>query len=107
MNKARRLANRFGQIGREGDYVMIGSFFNFVDARDGEFCPGFYLFNCFGWNRAHLRVHFAHSQLDVEPFLEFGLLRPERTHFRKCVAFDHIGTTTFVLCSLSFDSWTR
>src|SRR5713226_2652974 len=89
MNESRRLANRFGQISREGYYVMIGRLFYFVDALDGKLCATLYLFEHVARNRSHFGVDFADSDFHVQPFLELGLFRPERAHFGKSVAIDH------------------
>jgi hypothetical protein len=82
VNKARGLANVFGQIGGKGDDVGVGCFLNFIYALDGKLGARFDLLDCVARNGHHLGVHFADSNLHVQPLLEFALLAPERAHFR-------------------------
>jgi len=89
MNKAGSLANRFRQVRGKGDDVVVRRFFDLIYAGNGKLCAALYLLQRVARNRAHLSVHFAHRDLHVQPFLEFGLFGPERAHLGQCVSIDH------------------
>src|SRR5947208_16203762 len=89
MNEPRGFADVFCEVSREGDYVVVGGFFDLIDALNRKTCARLDLLKRIPWNRSHLCVDFADSDLDFQPFLEFALFAPERAHLRKCVTFDH------------------
>ena len=89
MNKARGFADRFREICSKGNDIVIRRFFDFINAGDGKFRATLDLFQGITGNRAHLSMHFAHRDFDVQPFLEPGLFRPEGAHLGQCVAIDH------------------
>ena len=82
MNEARRFANVFGEVGSKRDYIVVSSFLNLVDSFNRELRPRFDLLERVTRNSPQLGMHFADSNLHVEPLLEFALLAPERAHFR-------------------------
>ncbi len=89
MDKAGSFSDRFSQVGGEGDNIVVGRLLDFVDALDRELRAALDLLQRVTGNRAHLGVNFADRDLHVQPFLKFGLLRPERAHFGQGVAIDH------------------
>ena len=99
MNEARGFADRFRQIGSERDDVVIGSLLNLVNAGHRKFGATLDLFQRLSRDYAHLPMHFAHGDLNVEPFLKLGLFRPESAHFRQCVAVNH-GQILFIDCQV-------
>src|SRR5438128_2618414 len=89
MDKARGLANRFRQTRRERNDVVVCCLFDFTDTRDGKLRAALDLFERIMGNCAHLSMDFTDCDLDVQPFLEFGLFRPKRTHFGQSVSGNH------------------
>ena len=82
MNKARRFANVFGEVGSKRDYVVVSSFLNLVDSFNRELRPRFDLLERVTRNGPQLGMHFADGDFYFQPFLEFALFGPERAHFR-------------------------
>src|SRR5688572_27786527 len=98
MNETRGLTDVFSEVGGEGNYIVVGSLLDFIDALDGKLRPRFNLFQRVLGDGAHLSVDFADSNLDIQPLLESALLAPERAHFGECVSFDHL----FLVSSFKF-----
>ena len=73
---------------------MVGSLFDLMDAVDRKLGFALNLFERLARDRPHLSVYFTDGDLYVQPFLELGLFRPERAHFRQCVAVDHCSVTS-------------
>ena len=92
MHEARLGADDFGEVGQEGDDVMLGLALDLVDARDVE--GGVLALGPDGLGGV-LRDHAEFGQsvrrvcLDLEPDLEARLRLPDRGHFRAGVAGDH------------------
>ena len=80
-----------GQMGQEGDHVMLGHRFDFVNARDVELhVLGFpHRVSILARDHAEIGHGFAGMRLDLVPNLEFGLGRPDCDHLRAGIAGDH------------------
>jgi hypothetical protein len=97
MDEARLVgADMFGQMGQEGDHVMLGHGLDLVDAGDVEFdvlgAP-----DGFGIglrDHAQLGLGVAGMGLDLEPDAEAGFGRPDGGHFGAGIARDHPGYWT-------------
>ncbi len=89
VNEARGLTDVLGERRGEGDDIVVGRLLDLANALDGERGARLDLFHGLARNRPHLRVHFAHGDLHVQPLLKLVLLRPERAHLGQCVAFNH------------------
>ena len=89
MHKTRRLADILRQVGRKGDDVMIGSFFDLIYPLDRECCLRLYYLNGVGGYRPHLGVNLTYRDLHIQPFLKLVLERPDRAHLGQCVTFYH------------------
>src|SRR5688572_7432545 len=89
MHKSGCFTNVFSQVGRKCDHVMVGCFLDLINAFDGKDRFRFDLGKSLRRNDPVLRVHFAHSDFDVQPLLELVLERPDRAHFGQCVSFYH------------------
>ena len=92
MHEARLGADDFGQMGEEGDDVVLGLALDLVDPRDVEGgVLGLGPDRLGGLLRDHaefgLRVR--RMRLDLEPDLEAGLRLPDGGHFRAGVAGNH------------------
>src|ERR1051325_10798552 len=92
MHEARRLADRFGERGGEGDDVVVGRLLYLAYALDGERGARLYHFDGLARNPPHLCVDFADGYLHVEPLLKLVPLRPERAHLGQRVAFYHLSS---------------
>ena len=94
MDEARVRPDEFGEVGQEGDDVMLGDALDLVDAIDIEFRRAALLPDCL---RSFLRDHadlgqcVAGMRLDLEPDAEAGFRRPDGDHVRARVAWDHLG----------------
>src|SRR5829696_5563319 len=92
MDEAGLGADDFGQMGQEGDDVMLGLALDLVDPGDveggvlglGPDRPGGFL-----GDDAKFRLRVRRMRLDLEPDLEAGLRLPDGSHFRTGVAGDH------------------
>ena len=87
-------ADDFGQMGQEGDDVVLGLALDLVDPGDVEggvraLCPD--RLGGFLGDDAEFRQRVRRMRLDLEPDLEAGLGRPDGGHFRAGVAGDHRG----------------
>ncbi len=74
MNEPARFTDRFREVSRKRDDVVIGRLFNFIDPSDRELRARFDLFESVARNRAPLGVDFANRDLHVQPFLKLVLL---------------------------------
>jgi hypothetical protein len=68
---------------------VIGRLFDLVDPLDSKCGLSLDLSECIRGNRAVFRVNLTHRYLDVKPFGEFVLERPNGRHLRQCISFDH------------------
>src|SRR5829696_4862178 len=89
MNKPARFADRLCEVGSKRDDVMVGRLFDLVDAFNSKLSTRLNLFQRITRDRAHLGMDLADSDLHVQPFLKFVLLRPERAHFGQYVTRNH------------------
>jgi len=74
MYETRGVPDRFRQIGRKRDDVVVGGLLDFVDAFDGELCAALNLFQRVARDRAHLSVNFTDRKFHLQPLLELILL---------------------------------
>ena len=92
MDEARVRADEFGQMGQEGDDVMLGDALDLVDAVDVEGdVPGLLpdVLRAFLRDHADLGEGVAGVGLDLEPDLEPRLRLPDGDHFGAGIAGDH------------------
>src|SRR6185369_1355015 len=92
MDEARLGADDFGQMGGEGDDVVLGLTLDLVDPRDVEgdiACLGPDRPGGFLGDDAEFRLRVRRMRLDLEPDLEAGLRLPDGGHFRAGIAGDH------------------
>ena len=92
MHEARFRSDDLGQMGEEGDDVMLDLALDLVDPRDVELgvlalFPDF-LGGVFR-HHAQLGQRVGGMRLDLEPDAEFGLGRPDRNHLFAGIAGDH------------------
>ena len=92
MHEARFRPHDLGQMGEEGDDVMLDLALDLVDPRHVEFrVPA--LFPEFGGGLLGHHAQFGQGvggvRLDLEPDAEFGLGRPDRNHLFAGIAGDH------------------
>ena len=86
-------ADEFGQMGQEGDDVVLGDGFDLVDARDVELGRAALFPDRLGRllrDDAELGQRVAGIGLDLEPDAELGFRRPDGDHFRAGIAGDHV-----------------
>ena len=92
VDEARVRADEFGEMGQEGDDVMLGDALDLVDPLDVE-CRGAALFpdglRRFLRDHAELGQRVAGMRLDLEPDAEAGFGRPDGDHFGAGIAGDH------------------
>ena len=92
MHEARLGADDFGQMGEEGDNVVLHLALDLVDAGDAEFGPAAHgpdFFRCLFRDHAKVCQRIGGMGLDLEPDAEFGFGRPDRHHVRPCVTRNH------------------
>ena len=92
MHEARLGADDFGEMGEEGDDVVMGLALDLVDARDVEgriLALGPDRLRGFFRDHAEFRQRIRRMRLDLEPDLEAGLRLPNGSHFRAGIAGDH------------------
>ena len=89
VQEARLRADMLGDVGEEGDDVVFDLALDGVDARDLEPPALGDGGGDSGRDLAQQLLRLAGVALDVEPYAEFGLRRPERRHVRPRVARDH------------------
>ncbi len=98
MDEAGVRPDDLGEMGQEGDDVMLGDGFDLVDAGDVEGC-GTALFPDRLCRRLRDDAEFgqrvAGMRLDLEPDAELGFGRPDGDHFRSGVARDHGSLLSF------------
>ena len=90
-------ADDFGQMGQEGDDVVLGLALDLVDPLDierGVFGLGPNGFGGFFRDHPEFRLRVRRMRLDLEPDLETGLGLPDGGHFRAGIAGDHRGLRT-------------
>ena len=92
MHEARLGADDFGEVGQEGDDVVLDLGLDGVDARHVE-DRGFALVADGLGGIFRDQAEFGHGvgrmRFDLEPDAEFGLRRPDGGHFRPGIARDH------------------
>ena len=101
MDEARVGADEFGEMGEEGDHVVLGHLLDLVDPRDVE--PGLRPFLPDRLRRrfrdhADLGHRLGGVSLDLEPDAEARLGRPDGGHLGAGIARDH-GATPLSVCS--------
>ena len=92
MDEAGLGADDFGQMGEEGDDVVLGLALNLVDPGDvegGIFGLGPDRLRGFVRDCADFRQRVSRMRLDLEPDLEAGLRLPDGGHFRAGIAGNH------------------
>ena len=92
VDEARLGADDFGQMGEEGDDVVLGLALDLVDPRHVEgrvLGLGPDRLRRFLRDDPQFRQRISRMGLDLEPDLEAGLGLPDRSHFRTGVAGDH------------------
>jgi hypothetical protein len=92
MDEARILADELGEMGEEGDDVVLRHLFDLVDARDVEFRFGSLLPDrAGGFCRDHAKLghRLAGISLDLEPDAKARLRRPDGDHVGTGIAGDH------------------
>src|SRR6266550_2167110 len=82
-------ANVLGDIGREGDDVMIESAFQFLTALDSESSPGLHSNQVLLRHNACRAKGFAGEKFDLQPELQLALFAPDFPHGRARVALNH------------------
>ena len=85
----RILAEALRDAARERDDVVVGGGLDLVDARDGERRVGAHPSGGADGHDAELLPGLRGGEFDLQPDLEFVLVRPERRHGGARVAFDH------------------
>jgi hypothetical protein len=93
MHEARFGADDLGQMGQEGDDVMLGLALDLVDALHIEgrvLGLGPDRLRRILRNGAQFRQRVGGMRLDLEPDLEAGLRLPDGGHFRTGIARDHV-----------------
>jgi hypothetical protein len=97
VDEARIRADELGQMGEEGDDVMLGDALDLVDALDIEGGAAALLpdrLRGFLRDHAELGQRVAGMGLDLEPDAEAGLRRPDGDHFRPGITGDHLNHLT-------------
>ena len=92
MNEARLRPDDFGEVGEEGDDVVLGLALDRIDALDVEDgVPGLGpdRLRGLGRNDAKLGLRIGGVGLDFEPDAEAGLRLPDGGHLRPGIARDH------------------
>ena len=89
MHEARFFADIFGDIGQEGDHVMLHFALDLVDPRDVELALGPDRCCCFLGHNAEFRERVGGVRFDLEPDLEFRFWLPDGNHFGAGIAWDH------------------
>ena len=93
MNKARIVANIFGQIGQECDHIMFGFALDLVDSVNvkGAFFPNYGGCRC--GDNPQFCLCVTSMCFDFKPNLELAFLRPDGAHFRSGISRDHNSNT--------------
>ena len=92
MHEARLGADDLGEMGQEGDDVVLGLALDLVDARDiegGVLRLGPDRFRGVLRDHAEFGLRVRRMRLDLEPDPEARLRLPDRGHFRAGIAGDH------------------
>jgi hypothetical protein len=90
VNESGRFADVFCQVSCEGDYIVVGGFFDLINSLDRKTRARLDLNERVLRDCSHLCVDFANSDFHFQPLLKLALFTPERSHFGKCVTFDHL-----------------
>src|SRR5882724_7838952 len=89
MDPARRAAYRLSNVFEKSDDVVVGSLFDFQNLRNRKSRS----FSNFGsvllWNLAKLRHRLTSEYFDLQPDLEFALVRPDFAHLWPGITVDH------------------
>src|SRR5260370_4150144 len=100
MDKTRIGADMLGEVGQEGDDVMVGFALDLVDARDLEFAllPD----RARGRRRddAQRGLGVTGMRLDLEPDAETVLRLPDRAHRGAAIAGDHLSSCPWFIGSM-------
>ena len=99
MHEARVRPDEFGEVGEEGDDVVLGRLLDLVDARDVEFGLAALLpdrLRRLFRDDADLGQRFAGVGLDLEPDAKARLGRPDGGHLGAGVARDHRARVCFL-----------
>ena len=86
----RRLADVLGNIRQKRYDVMVRLALDFMNALDGEVCLGFYVFECLRRSFAELDHCLECRDLDLQDRRPLVSLRPQFSHFRAYISFDHM-----------------
>ena len=89
MHPPRGRADRGGHIFKKGDDVMVGAFLDLRDLRNGEARALANLRCVRARDLPEVGHRFAGEGFDLQPDLEFALLRPELAHRRAGITLDH------------------
>jgi len=84
------MVNRFCQIGRESDYVVIQGLLEFFATFEGKGGLGSYNVKVGFGDDTFGHEGFAGQQFDLQPDLKFALFRPDVAHLRTRVALNHV-----------------
>ena len=90
------VADVLGDVGEEGDDVVVGRRLDLVDAGHVERGLGLDLADRVVGDLAELVPGLHGGDLDVEPGLHPGLVGPDRAHLGERVALDHRGSSVVV-----------
>ena len=91
VDEARIGADMLGQVGEEGDDVVLGLGLDLVDPRHLEGAPVAHRLGRLLWNHAQLGQGVASVGLDLQPDAELVLGLPDGGHFGAAVTWDHRG----------------
>ena len=89
MHEPRFGADMLGDIGEEGDHIMLGLALDLVDPVDLERTLLLDRLSRLFRHDAELGQRIGGMRLDLEPDLEAGLRLPNGGHFRTGIARDH------------------
>ena len=89
VDPARRRPHPLGDVGEEGDHVVVGRPLELLGALDGEAGARLDLGQVLGRDHPARRPGAADGQLDLQPARQLGLLGPDRGHRGAGVARDH------------------
>ena len=93
---ARRGADMLGHGGRERDDVVLGDFFDLLDARDVEGAAFADVARRIGRDDSRPRHGLGCGHFDLQPGLVLPLVAPDATHFRMRITPDHLSEITLV-----------
>src|SRR5262249_12343084 len=93
MHEARLRPHDLGEVGEEGNHVVLDVALDRIDARDVELRMLALVPDCLScglWNDAELGHGVGRMRLDLEPDAIARLRIPDRGHFGPSVARDHV-----------------